>query len=113
MAATLSFTLLFPIKTATGQSLSSMSITRLKRRDLGNAQQHARGDEALIEDHLVSKMLGITLEDLAEFDIADSKRASELFREMVGGGDLATVLGRSTTSGAQNAAVGDPKAVDG
>ncbi|HGJ8963876.1 hypothetical protein APB07_22345 [Pseudomonas aeruginosa] len=113
MAATLSFTLLFPIRTATAKTLSSMSITRLKRRDLSNAQQHARGDEALIEDHLVSKMLGITLEDLAEFDIADSKRASELFREMVGGGDLATFLGRGSAACAEDAAVGDQPAANG
>ncbi|GLH33997.1 hypothetical protein BR1R5_33850 [Pseudomonas sp. BR1R-5] len=113
MADTLSFTLLFPINTGTGEKLSSMPITRLKRRDLSKAQRNAQGDEAVMEDHLVAKMLGITLEDLGEFDIADSKRASDLFREMVGGGDLAAVLGRSASAGAQDAAVGDPQAVDG
>ncbi|MDD2105711.1 phage tail assembly protein [Pseudomonas asiatica] len=113
MADTLNFTLQFPVSAGTGDKLTSLPITRLKRKDLAKAQRNAQGDEAQMEDHLVAKMLGITLEDLGEFDIADSKRASDLFREMVGGGDLATVLGRSAAAGAQDAAVGDPQAVDG
>lgn len=93
--------------------MTTLPIRRLKRRELAEAQRNARGDEALMEDHLVAKMLGITLEDLGEFDIADSRRASDLFREMVGGGNLAAFLGRSASSGAQNAAVGDQQVVDG
>ena len=107
MADTLNFTLLIPVKSGTGETLTSLPIKRLKRRELGEAQRHARGDEALMEDHLVAKMLGIALEDLGEFDLADSKRATELFRELVGGGDLAAFLGRGTTTGAEDAAVGD------
>lgn len=113
MANALSFTLLFPILSGTGQTLTTLPIKRLKRRELSEAQRHARGDEALMEDHLVAKMLGITLEDLGEFDLADSKRATELFRELVGGGDLAAFLGRGAAPGAEDAAVGDQPVAHG
>ncbi|WP_460418871.1 phage tail assembly protein [Pseudomonas sp. microsymbiont 2] len=113
MANALSFTLLFPIKSAAGETLTTLPIKRLKRRELGEAQRHARGDEAAMEDHLVAKMLGITLEDLGEFDIADSRRVTELFRELVGGGDLTAFLGRSAVTGAEDAAVGDKSAAHG
>ncbi|MDD1016834.1 phage tail assembly protein [Pseudomonas rubra] len=107
MADNVRFTLNFPFQSATGDTVTSMSVTRLKRRELSTAQLHAKGDEAALEDHLVAKMLGITVEDLMEFDIADSKRASDLFRAMVGGGDLAAFLGRSASASAEDAAVGD------
>lgn len=113
MTNSLSFTLLFPIHSATGQTLATLPIRRLKRRELSEAQRNARGDEALMEDHLVAKMLGIALEDLGEFDLADSKRATELFRELVGGGDLAAFLGRGTATGAEDAAVGDQPVAHG
>jgi hypothetical protein len=58
-----------------------------------------------MEDLLIAKMLGVTLEDLGEFDIADSKLATEVLREMASGGDLAGVLGRSAATGAEAPAV--------
>ncbi|MFJ2713413.1 phage tail assembly protein [Pseudomonas sp. NPDC087346] len=104
MAETISLTLKFPFKSASGETISKLSIKRLKRKDISAAQAVTK-DEGALEDMLVAKMLGITLEDLGEFDIADSKSATEVLREMSNGGDLAAVLGRGTFAGAEDAAV--------
>ncbi|MFJ7792911.1 phage tail assembly protein [Pseudomonas sp. NPDC096950] len=104
MAEAISFTLKFPFQSASGETISKLPIKRLKRKDISAAQAVVK-DEAGLEDMLVSKMLGITLEDLGEFDIADSKSATEVFREMANGRDLAAVLGRGAVVGAEDAAV--------
>jgi citrate lyase gamma subunit len=104
MAEVLSLTLKFPIKSASGDTISKLSIKRLKRKDISAAQAVTK-DEGAMEDMLLAKLLGITIEDLGEFDIADSKLASEVLREMAGGGDLAAVLGRGAVAGAKDAAV--------
>lgn len=104
MAESLSLTLKFPFKSASGEQISKLPIKRLKRKDISSAQAVTK-DEAAMEDHLVAKMLGITIEDLGEFDIADSKLATEVLREMASGGDLVAVLGRSAAPGIEDAAV--------
>ena len=104
MADKLSITLKFPFKSAAGVQITSLPITRLKRKDISAAQNHTK-DEAAMEDFLLAKMTGMTVEDLMELDIADSKKATEVFREMAGGGDLAELLGRGTAAGPKDAAV--------
>ncbi|KAA0972779.1 phage tail assembly protein [Pseudomonas sp. ANT_H12B] len=104
MADALSFTLKFPFKSASGELISTLPITRLKRKDI-SAVQAATKDEGAMEDMLVAKMLGITLEDLGEFDIADSSLATEVLREMAAGRAIAAVLGRSTAAGPAPATV--------
>jgi hypothetical protein len=104
MTDALSFTLKFPFKSASGDTLKTLPITRLKRKDISAAQAVTK-DEGAMEDMLVAKMLGITLEDLGEFDIADSSLATEVLREMAAGRAIAAVLGRSTATGTANAAV--------
>jgi hypothetical protein len=104
MADTLTFTLKYPFKTAAGTELSRLPIKRLKRKDI-SAAQSATKDEAMLEDMLIAKMLGLTIEDLGEFDIADSKSATEVLREMSNGADLAAVLGRSPAAGAKDTTV--------
>ncbi|WP_448092496.1 phage tail assembly protein [Pseudomonas lini] len=104
MAEPISFTLKFPFKSASTEMVSKLSIKRLKRKDISAAQAVTK-NEAEMEDVLVAKMLGITMEDLGEFDIADSKLATEVLREMASGGDLAAVLGRSAAAGVEDAAV--------
>lgn len=103
MADKLSIPLKFPFKNALGEQIKALSITRLKRKDIAAAQSHSK-DDAVIEDHLLAKMTGLTLEDLHELDIADNRLVTEVFREMAGGGDLAAVLGRSAAAGTQDAA---------
>lgn len=104
MTDALSFTLKFPFKSASGDTLKNLPITRLKRKDISAAQAVTK-DEGAMEDQLVAKMLGITLEDLGEFDIADSSLATEVLREMAAGRAVAAVLGRSTAAGPAPAAV--------
>lgn len=104
MAEKLSIPLKFPFQSAAGVTITSLPITRLKRKDLSRAQSNAK-DEAAMEDFLAAQMTGLTVEDLLELDIADSKTVTEVFREMVGGGDLAQFLGRSAAAGAEDAAV--------
>lgn len=104
MADALNFTLNFPFTSASGEQISTLPIKRLKRKDITAAQAVTK-DEGAMEDHLVAKMLGITLEDLGEFDIADSRLATEVLREMAAARDLAALLGRSVVTGTQDAAV--------
>ncbi|WP_341521546.1 phage tail assembly protein [Pseudomonas sp. G.S.17] len=111
MAASLSISLKFPFTTAAGVCLTSLPITRLKRKDIGKAQAYSK-DEGLQEDFLFAKMTGMTIEDLAELDIADSKVVTEVFREMADGRDLAALLGRSAVDGAKDAAIRDSEPGD-
>lgn len=104
MADELSFILKFPVKGGDGNTIKKLPIKRLKRKDISAAQTVTK-DEGAMEDLLIAKMLGVTLEDLGEFDIADSKLATEVLREMAGGGDVAAVLGRSAAAGAEAPAV--------
>lgn len=110
MANALNFTLKFPFNSASGEQISTLPIKRLKRlkrlkrKDITAAQAVTK-DEGAMEDLLVAKMLGITLEDLGEFDIADSRLATEVLREMAAARDLAALLGRSVVAGAQDAAL--------
>lgn len=104
MADTLSTPLKFPFTSSTGQRIEAVPIRRLKRKDLMAAHNFAPKDEGAQEDFLFARMTGLTLEDLADLDIADSGKLSEVFREMAGGGDLAAVLGRGAVAGAEDAA---------
>ncbi|MFJ5282334.1 phage tail assembly protein [Pseudomonas sp. NPDC088429] len=104
MPDALNFTLKFPFTSASGELLSTLPIRRLQRKDISAAQAVTK-DEGAMEDLLVAKLLGITLEDLGEFDIADSTLATEVLREMAAGRALAAVLGRSAAAGAEVATV--------
>ncbi|PMY40110.1 MULTISPECIES: phage tail assembly protein [Pseudomonas] len=104
MAEVLSFTLKFPFQNAAGDTISTLTIKRLKRKDISAAQTHTK-DEAAMEDFLLAKMTGLTIEDLMDLDIADSKAVSEVFRGMADGRDLAELLGRGTVAGAKATAV--------
>ncbi|KII30078.1 phage tail assembly protein [Pseudomonas fluorescens] len=104
MADELSFTLKFPVKGGDGATITKLPIKRLKRKDISAAQAVTK-DEGAMEDLLIAKMLGLTLEDLGEFDIADSKLATEVLREMASGGDLTGILGRSAAAGTEAPAV--------
>ncbi|OLS63741.1 phage tail assembly protein [Pseudomonas putida] len=113
MADQFSIPLKFPFNTAAGTRVESLPIKRLKRKDLAAAHNFSPKDEAAQEDFLFAKMTGLTVEDLGELDIADSRVVTDVFREMAGGGDIAVVLGRGAAPGAQDAAIGNPQADNG
>ncbi|WP_165672258.1 phage tail assembly protein [Metapseudomonas otitidis] len=103
MAEALHIPLKFPFTGGAGNRIDKLPIRRLKRKDISTAQQHAK-NEAELEDLLAAKMTGLTLEDLGELDIADSRTVTEVFRDVVGGGDGSAVLGRGAVARAENAA---------
>jgi hypothetical protein len=111
MAASLSIPLKFPFTTAAGARLTALPVIRLKRKDIGKAQSYSK-DEGVIEDFLLAKMTGMTIEDLNDLDIADSKTVTEVFRGMADGRDLAALLGRSVVDGPEDAAIGNSEPRD-
>ncbi len=75
-------TLKYPFTNAAGQRLEKLPLKRLKRVDLKAAAKHSK-DDAEQEDFLLARMTGLTIEDIEQFDIADSKALQDMFREMV------------------------------
>ncbi|MDF0606626.1 phage tail assembly protein [Neisseriaceae bacterium TC5R-5] len=75
----------YPFTNAAGVKIDSLPIQRLKRADLKAAHHHSK-DDAEQEDFLFARMTGLTLEDVDQLDIADSKTVAETFRAMVDGG---------------------------
>nr|WP_206770369.1 phage tail assembly protein [Pseudomonas mohnii] len=100
----MSIPLKFPFKSAEGVQITSLPLTRLKRKDISAAQSNTK-DEAAMEDFLLARMTGMTVEDLMDLDIADSRTVTDVFREMARGGDVAEILGRSAATGTEDAAV--------
>ncbi|MCG8991444.1 phage tail assembly protein [Laribacter hongkongensis] len=94
----------FPFTSAAGQRIESLTIKRLKRGDLKAAHKHSN-DDADQEDFLFARMTGLTLEDIDQLDIADSKALSDAFRDMVGGGDKPAAVGQVPADGAADTAV--------
>ncbi|UGA40702.1 phage tail assembly protein [Chromobacterium haemolyticum] len=58
----------------------------MKRADLKAASHHSQ-DDADQEDFLFARMTGLTLEDIDQLDIADSRALADCFRDMVGVSD--------------------------
>ncbi|AOZ50885.1 phage tail assembly protein [Chromobacterium vaccinii] len=78
----------YPFTNAAGQRIDTLEVARLKRADLKAASHHSQ-DDADQEDFLFARMTGLTLEDIDQLDIADSRALADSFREMVGGSDNA------------------------
>ena len=73
-----------PFTSAAGTRIATLEIKRLKRGDLKAASRHSKED-AEQEDFLFARMTGLTLEDLEQLDVADSKSLTDIFRQMVDG----------------------------
>ncbi|MFB9160014.1 phage tail assembly protein [Chromobacterium violaceum] len=82
----------YPFTNAAGQCIEALDIQRLKRADLKAASRHSP-DDADQEDFLFARMTGLTLEDIDQLDIADSKALSDCFRQMLGIGDQPAAAG--------------------
>lgn len=109
MAEALHIPLKFPFKTAAGQALTRLPINRVKRKDITVAQASFGKDEVGVENYLTARMVGLTVEDLEELDIADSSTVTLVFQEVARGGDGSEVLGRGAVDGAAPAAERDSK----
>ncbi len=80
MADKLNVTLKHPFITAAGQKVERLEFRRLTVKDLRAANEQASGNAAVEELVLMSRSVGLVLEDLDAMDIADYKSAQEQFR---------------------------------
>lgn len=73
-------TLKYPFTPAAGQKVERLEFRRLTVKDLRAANEQAAGNAALEELVLMSRAVGLVVEDLDAMDIADYKSAQEQFR---------------------------------
>lgn len=97
-------TLKHPFTNAAGQRIESLTVRRAKRIDMKAATKYSK-DEGEQEDFLFAQITGMTLEDIDQLDLADSKVLQDFFRSMVDDGGDAAAAGRSTPDGSKDAAV--------
>lgn len=71
-----------PFTNAAGQRIEKLTVRRAKRADMKAAAKYSK-DEADQEDFLFAQITGLTLEDIDELDLADSKALQDSFRSMV------------------------------
>lgn len=97
-------TLKHPFTNAAGQRIESLTVRRAKRIDMKAATKYSK-DEGEQEDFLFAQITGMTLEDIDQLDLADSKVLQDFFRSMVDDGGGAAAAGRSALDGAKDSAV--------
>lgn len=78
-------TLKYPITSATGQQITTLTMRRATRKDLKHAQKAGK-DEIDIEDLLFSRLTGLPIEDLDMLDVEDNRQLEDCFRKMRGDG---------------------------
>lgn len=96
----------FPFTNAAGQRIENLTMRRGKRGDMKAATKFSK-DDADQEDFLFARLTGLTLEDIDQLDLADSKALQDTFRSMVDGGEDTAAAGRGTADGVADAAVRD------
>ena len=79
----------YPFTNAAGQRIETLTLKRLKRGDLKAANKHSK-DDAEQEDFIFARMSGLTIEDIEQLDMADSKALQDMFRKMVEPGEEPT-----------------------
>lgn len=98
-------TLKYPITSATGETISKLTLRRPKRKDMKLAQKHSK-DDVEMEDLLFSRLTGIPVEDLDLLDIEDNTQLTDCFRRMQrGSGTSPAADGRNSASGSEDSAV--------
>lgn len=97
-------TLKRPFTNAAGQRIESLTVRRAKRIDMKAAAKYSK-DEGEQEDFLFAQITGMTLEDIEQLDLADSKVLQDFFRSMVDDRGGAAAAGRSAPDGAKDSAV--------
>ncbi len=71
-----------PFTNAAGQRIEKLTVRRAKRADMKAAAKYSK-DEGGQEDFLFAQITGLTLEDIDQLDLADSKALQDSFRSMV------------------------------
>lgn len=75
-------TLKHPFTNAAGVRIEKLTLRRGKRGDMKAAARYSK-DEGEQEDFLFAQMTGLTLEDIEQLDLADSKALTDMFRHML------------------------------
>lgn len=73
-----------PFTTAAGQKVESLTLRRLKVKDLKQIGEQSAGNEVQLELLGVGRMCGLVIEDLEEMDAADYQRLKARFLEYLG-----------------------------
>ncbi|AOJ08050.1 hypothetical protein WS71_02880 [Burkholderia mayonis] len=71
-----------PLKLATGETVSTLTLRRGKRKDMAAAAKYS-SDAGEQEDFLFARLTGLTIEDIGELDLADARQLADSFRDMV------------------------------
>lgn len=79
-----SISLAHPFTTAAGEKVASVTVRRLKVRDLKAISRQAKGDTSDIEILGVAKMTDLIPEDLDSMDAADYQKVKTRFLAIVG-----------------------------
>lgn len=93
----------YPIKSATGQTITEITLRRAARGDLKASQKYST-DLGEQEDFLFARLSGLTMEDIELMDLADSETVTTNFREMVAGKRNANA-GRNPAGSVENTTV--------
>ncbi|WP_080430829.1 phage tail assembly protein [Burkholderia ubonensis] len=78
------YPLKFPFTNAAGVKIEAVEMRRLKRRDVKAAVNYST-NEVDQEDFLLARLSGLTVEDIEELDIADSRALIDFFRGVAEG----------------------------
>lgn len=74
------YTLLYPYTTASGQKLHTLTLHRLKVKDI-RAVRACSKDPADWDEPLIAAMTGLVPEDLSEMDMQDYRALQERFQQ--------------------------------
>jgi len=98
-------TLKHPFTSATGETISKLTMRRATRKDMKLAQKHGK-DDVEIEDLLFSRLTGVPVEDLDLLDIEDNTQLTDCFRRMRGeSGGSPAADGRNSAGDSKNPTV--------
>ncbi|AXF13735.1 phage tail assembly protein [Paraburkholderia caledonica] len=62
----------YPFRNAAGETIATLALRRGKRKDMKAAAKYS-DDAGEQEDFLFARLTGLTIEDIEELDLADSK----------------------------------------
>ncbi|EDM3689381.1 phage tail assembly protein [Salmonella enterica subsp. enterica serovar Infantis] len=77
------YTLKHPYTTAAGQKLHTLTLHRLRVKDIRSARSVSK-DPAEWDEPLIAAMTGLVPEDLSDMDLQDYRALQERFQQMYG-----------------------------
>ncbi|HHR4769122.1 TPA: phage tail assembly protein [Salmonella enterica] len=83
VAAADGYTLKFPYKLATGETLTRVTLRRLKVADMKAAKRQFKNSDEW-DEALIARMADLTPDDLVDMDLEDYQALSRRFRQFAG-----------------------------